>query len=150
MVFLLSFVFVGFFFHFFFLEWLFFMLKYNFYLNSVLFSIILLVVTLSVILFSSYYLSGELNFYYYYFILIMFVLRIFSLNFSLNTFSMLLSWDLLGITSFFLVLFYNNWDRNRGSINTVLTNRLGDFFLFVFFSFSLFLNLNFFSYMFFL
>lgn len=125
-------------------------LKYNFYFNSLIFSMILLVVTLSVILFRSYYLSGELNFYYYYFILIMFVLSIFSLNFSLNTFSMLLSWDLLGITSFFLVLFYNNWDSNRGSINTVLTNRLGDFFLFVFFSFSYFINFNFFSYMFFL
>lgn len=112
------------------------------------FSIILIVVTISVLLFSSYYLAGELYFYYYYFMLIMFVLRIFSLNFSLNRFSMLLSWDLLGITRFFLVLFYNNWDRNRGSINTVLTNRLGDYFLFVFFSFSLFSNYNFFSYRF--
>jgi NADH-ubiquinone oxidoreductase chain 5 len=32
-----------------------------------------------------------------------------------------------------LVLFYNNWDRASGSLNTVLTNRLGDFFLFIFF-----------------
>ena len=149
-IFLLFIIFFSFFFHFFLLEWLFLVIKYNFYLNSLLFSMILLVVTLSVILFRSYYLSGELNFYYYYFILMMFVLSIFSLNFSINTFSILLSWDLLGITSFFLVLFYNNWDRNSGSINTVLTNRLGDFFLFVFFSFSYFLNFRFFSYMFFL
>ena len=150
MLFLVFFIFFHFYFHVFFIEWVFLVLKYNFYFNSLLFSIILLIVTLRVMLFSSYYLSGELNFYYYYFILIIFVLRMFSLNFSLNTFRMLLSWDLLGITRFFLVLFYNNWDRNSGSINTVLTNRLGDFFLFVFFSFSYFINFNFFSYIFFL
>ena len=146
MVGLIFIIFSSYFLHLFFLEWFFVVLKYNFYFNSIIFSIILLVVTLRVLVFSSYYLSGELNFYYYYFILIIFVLRMFRLNFSLNTFSILLSWDLLGITRFFLVLFYNNWDRNRGSINTVLTNRLGDFFLFIFFSFSYFLNFNFFRY----
>lgn len=146
--FVLFFMFFSFFIHFFFIEWFFIVLKYSFYLNTVVFSLILLFVTLRVLVFSSYYLSGELNFYYYYFVLILFVLSIFSLNFSINSFRMLLSWDLLGITRFFLVLFYNNWDRNSGAINTVLTNRLGDFFLFIFFSFSLFLNLGFFSYSF--
>ena len=38
----------------------------------------------------------------------------------------------MGISRFFLVLFYNNWDRCRGAMNTVLTNRLGDYFLFIF------------------
>jgi NADH-ubiquinone oxidoreductase chain 5 len=46
-------------------------------------------------------------------------------------------WDLLGVSRFFLVLFYNNWDRNRGALNTVLTNRIGDYFLFVFFMYLL-------------
>lgn len=55
------------------------------------------------------------------------------LNFSRRIFTILLSWDLLGISSFFLVLFYNNWDRNSGAINTALTNRIGDFFIFSFF-----------------
>ena len=62
----------------------------------------------------------------------------FSLNFSNRIFTMLLRWDLLGISSFFLVLFYNNWDRCRGAINTALTNRLGDYFMFVFFGLSVF------------
>lgn len=44
----------------------------------------------------------------------------------------------MGISSFFLVLFYNNWDSCRGAINTALTNRLGDYFMFVFFSISIF------------
>lgn len=147
-MFLLFLIFFGFYFNLFFLEWFFVSLKYNFYFNSLIFSMILIIVTISVLVFSSYYLSGELYFFYYYFILIMFVLRMFSLNFRINRFRILVSWDLLGITSFFLVLFYNNWDSNRGAINTVLTNRLGDYFIFVFFSFSLFLNYNFFSYTF--
>lgn len=128
------------------LEWNFLLFKYNFYLNSLLFSFILLIVSLRVFLFRSYYLNGELNFLYYLFVLIIFIFRIFSLNFSFNSFSILLRWDLLGISRFFLVLFYNNWDRCRGSINTVLTNRVGDFFIFLFFIFSYFLNYSFLSY----
>lgn len=103
------------------------------YINRVLFSFILILVTFRVLIFSTYYLRGELNFNYYYFVLLVFVGRIFSLNFRNRVFTMLVRWDLLGISSFFLVLFYNNWDRCRGAINTALTNRLGDYFMFVFF-----------------
>nr|YP_003434043.1 NADH dehydrogenase subunit 5 [Trichostrongylus axei]ACX85192.1 NADH dehydrogenase subunit 5 [Trichostrongylus axei] len=119
------------------LEWDFLSLKMNLYFNSLLFSLVLGVVTLSVLMFSSYYLNNELNFNYYYFMLLIFVGSMFMLNFSNNVFLMLISWDLLGISSFFLVLFYNNWDSNSGAMNTALTNRIGDFFLFTFFSGSL-------------
>lgn len=142
--FLFIFVFLLSFFKFFFflslIEWSFLLIKYNFYFNSVLFSIILILVSLRVLIFRSYYLKGEIYFIYYLFVLIIFVLSIYSLNFRNNTFIIIVSWDLLGITSFFLVLFYNNWDRCNGSINTVLTNRLGDYFIFVFFSSSSFLS----------
>lgn len=120
------------------LEWDFLSLKFNFYFNSILFSFILLLVTLRVLVFSTYYLNSELNFNYYYFVLLIFVGRIFILNFRNSIFTILLSWDLLGISRFFLVLFYNNWDRCRGAINTALTNRLGDYFIFVFFRGSIF------------
>nr|UDL72538.1 NADH dehydrogenase subunit 5 [Oesophagostomoides longispicularis] len=116
------------------LEWDFLSLKFNFYFNSILFSLILGLVTLSVLVFSTYYLHGEINFNYYYFVLLIFVGSMFMLNYSSGVFTMLLSWDLLGISSFFLVLFYNNWDSNSGAMNTALTNRVGDFFIFSFFS----------------
>nr|AES86148.1 NADH dehydrogenase subunit 5 [Anisakis simplex] len=119
---------------FFLAEWDFLSFKISVYFNSIMFSLILLLVTMSVLVFSTYYLDGELNFNYYYFVLLIFVGSMFSLIYSNNCFSMLLSWDILGISSFFLVLFYNNWDSCSGAMNTVLTNRLGDFFLFVFFS----------------
>nr|ARV88281.1 NADH dehydrogenase subunit 5 [Caenorhabditis sp.] len=129
-----------------FLEWDFLSLKFNFYFNSILFSFILFIVTLIVLIFSTYYLNSELNFNYYYFVLLVFVMSMFSLNFSNSIFTMLLSWDLLGISSFFLVLFYNNWDSCSGAMNTALTNRLGDYFMFVFFSFSMFSGFYFLSF----
>nr|UDL72610.1 NADH dehydrogenase subunit 5 [Torquenema toraliforme] len=116
------------------LEWDFLSLKFNFYFSSLLFSLVLGLVTLSVLLYSTYYLHGEINFNYYYFVLLIFVGSMFMLNYSSSIFTMLLSWDLLGISSFFLVLFYNNWDSNSGAMNTALTNRVGDFFIFSFFS----------------
>nr|YP_009162020.1 NADH dehydrogenase subunit 5 [Litoditis aff. marina PmIV]AKS28870.1 NADH dehydrogenase subunit 5 [Litoditis aff. marina PmIV] len=128
------------------LEWDFLSLKFNFYFNSILFSFILFLVTLSVLVFSTYYLNGELNFNYYYFVLLIFVGSMFMLNFSNSIFTMLLSWDLLGISSFFLVLFYNNWDSCSGAMNTALTNRLGDYFMFVFFSGSIFSGYYFLSF----
>lgn len=48
-------------------------------------------------------------------------------------FLLFLSWDYLGVLSFFLVLFYGNFERVNGSQITVLMNRLGDFFIFIFF-----------------
>nr|YP_009310870.1 NADH dehydrogenase subunit 5 [Triodontophorus serratus]AOT98904.1 NADH dehydrogenase subunit 5 [Triodontophorus serratus] len=128
------------------LEWDFLSIKFNFYFNSILFSFILGLVTLSVLIFSTYYLHSELNFNYYYFVLLIFVGSMFMLNYSSSIFTMLLSWDLLGISSFFLVLFYNNWDSNSGAMNTALTNRIGDFFIFSFFSGILFYGYYFLSF----
>lgn len=89
-------------------EWDFLSLKFNVYFNRILFSLILSVVTLSVLVFSTYYLSGEINFNYYYFVLLIFVGSMFMLNYSSSVFTIMLRWDLLGISRFFLVLFYNN------------------------------------------
>nr|BAT21228.1 NADH dehydrogenase subunit 5 [Rhabditophanes sp. KR3021] len=132
----------------FFLDWEFLSFKFNFFFNSVLFSFILMLVTMSVLVYSCYYLNGEANFYYYFFVLLVFVGSMFSLIFSNGVFSMLVSWDMLGISSFFLVLFYNNWDSCSGSMNTVLTNRLGDFFMFIFFALSFFSGFYFISFSF--
>nr|YP_010705366.1 NADH dehydrogenase subunit 5 [Rhabdias kafunata]WCQ82414.1 NADH dehydrogenase subunit 5 [Rhabdias kafunata] len=123
---------------FFFLEWDFMSLKFNLSFNSVLFSFILFLVTLGVLIFSTYYMNSELNFSYYCFMLLIFVMSMFMLNFSNSVYTMMLSWDLLGISSFFLVLFYNNWDSCSGAMNTALTNRLGDYFMFIFFCVSIF------------
>lgn len=37
-----------------------------------------------------------------------------------------LGWEGLGVSSFLLIIFYQNWIRMKGSLLTLLTNRLGD------------------------
>jgi len=40
--------------------------------------------------------------------------------------TLFIGWDGLGITSYFLVLYYNNWTRSNRALVTVLSNRVGD------------------------
>lgn len=74
-----------------FVEWDFLSFKFNIYINRILFSFILILVTFRVLVFSTYYLDRELNFNYYYFVLLIFVGRIFSLNYSNRVFTIIVS-----------------------------------------------------------
>ena len=133
-VFFLSFV--GFFFLSIFpFFWFFFSFSFFFGSLRVFFSFILFVVVLRVLVFCSFYLGGETKFKYFFFVFLVFIFRMFFLLISCSPLVVMVSWDVLGISSYFLVLFYNNWDSNIGRINVALTNRLGDFFLFFLFSF---------------
>nr|BCD52155.1 NADH dehydrogenase subunit 5 [Strongyloides sp. EN-2020c] len=148
-LFLLLFFFPFFKISFFFFDFSFIVFKFNFYFDNIVFSFVLILISVSVFFYSLYYMNGEVNFYYYYFVLLVFISSMFCLVFCDSVFFVLFSWDLLGISSFFLVLFYNNWDSCSGSMNTVLTNRIGDFFVFIFFSLSFFIFFNFFSFSYF-
>lgn len=75
---------------------------------------------------------------YFLFLLIRFLFRIFGLIFSSDLLSLIVFWDLLGFTSFFLVIFYRTRSAISGSILTGLTNRVGDCFLFCYFCFYIF------------
>lgn len=55
----------------------------------------------------------------------------------------------MGISSFFLVLFYNNVSSRSGAISTVFINRIGDFCIFLFFNGFFFFSLGIVSYQFF-
>ena len=61
----------------------------------------------------------------------LFVLRIVLLRASRGWISIFVAWDGLGITRFFLVIYYCNWDSISGAMVTVITNRLGDVILFI-------------------
>nr|YP_009176844.1 NADH dehydrogenase subunit 5 [Strongyloides venezuelensis]BAT21215.1 NADH dehydrogenase subunit 5 [Strongyloides venezuelensis] len=128
------------------LDWGFLSLKFNLNFNNLLFSLILLIVSTTVLYYSLFYMTGEVNFYYYLMVLLIFIGSMFGLIFANSMFTMMLCWDLLGISSFFLVLFYNNWDSCSGAMHTVLTNRIGDFFIFMFFTMAFFSFYYFFSF----
>jgi len=53
----------------------------------------------------------------------------FGLVFSADLLSLFVAWDLLGFTSFFLVIFYRSRSSLAGGLLTGLTNRIGDVFL---------------------
>ncbi len=124
-------------------DWDFLSLVLSLNLNTMFFAAILILILRSVLIFSTFYLKREEFFFYFLFMLSIFILSMLCLCIRYRIFSLIIFWDLLGIRRFFLVLFYNNWDSCRGSINTVLTNRLGDFFLFIFLLTAFFNNQSF-------
>nr|YP_010618331.1 NADH dehydrogenase subunit 5 [Camallanus lacustris]WAX01721.1 NADH dehydrogenase subunit 5 [Camallanus lacustris] len=87
-----------------------------------------------ILLYSCYYMSLDFFFSYYVVVLMVFVFSMVGVVFSNNCLVMIISWDVLGVSSYFLVLYYGNWDSCSGSLNTVMLNRLGDVCVFLVFS----------------
>lgn len=83
-----------------------------------------------ILIYSSYYINEKYE-YFFTLVLIRFGFSILLLLLSNSPFLIFCGWDLLGVTSFFLVIFYENWKRLNGAIVTLITNRLGDAFLII-------------------
>lgn len=62
----------------------------------------------------------------FFFLLTLFVVSIVFFIFSGNILTSLIGWDLLGVTSYFLVVYYQNLKALNAGLLTVFTNRLGD------------------------
>lgn len=71
----------------------------------------------------------------FFFILFLFVISIFFLVFSNSWVIVILGWDGLGVVSFLLVIYYNNIKSLNSGLVTVFTNRLGDCFFILSFTF---------------
>ena len=80
----------------------------------------------SVIIFSSRYISHDPFLKRFTWLVILFVLSINFLVFIPSLPALLLGWDGLGIVSFALVIYYQNVKSLRAGILTVLANRVGD------------------------
>jgi len=72
------------------------------------------------------YLSRIMFFLRFNFILTFFILSMVILIFSNNLIFIIISWDILGISSYFLIIFYHNNNCLNSGIITLMTNRLGD------------------------
>ena len=62
-------------------------------------------------------------------LLLLFLISMFGLVFSADLLRLFVAWDLLGFTSFFLVIFYRSRSALAGGLLTGLSNRVGDVFL---------------------
>jgi len=87
-------------------------------------------VAFAVRLWAYYYMDREIEFPRFFTLLIAFITSMVTLIFFSNLFMALIGWDLLGVTSFLLVVFYKTRKCAGSGIITALSNRLGDCFLF--------------------
>lgn len=94
--------------------------------RGALFATTVLFISSIVILFSSFYMAHDIFLKRFTILVILFVLSIILLIFIPNIIALLLGWDGLGITSFILVVYYQNPKSLAGGIFTALSNRIGD------------------------
>lgn len=102
-------------------------------LARVLFLFTLLILSNTVALYSYYYISDESAFLRFFGCLLSFLVSIFGLVLSGSLFSFVVFWDLLGFTSFFLVIWYRSRASVSGGLLTGLINRIGDCFFLILF-----------------
>uniref|UniRef100_A0AB39CCA8 NADH-ubiquinone oxidoreductase chain 5 n=1 Tax=Thyasira tokunagai TaxID=3055801 RepID=A0AB39CCA8_9BIVA len=84
-----------------------------------------------VLIYSKAYMVGEMNFNRFINLVCLFILSMNLLIFIPSLLFLFLGWDGLGIVSFILVIFYQNKSSLGSGMITVLTNRIGDVFLFL-------------------
>lgn len=101
-------------------------LELFFDLESVLFFSAISWIASAVFYYSQRYIGAEKFLDRFTFLLFRFVLSIFIMVFSPNLFRVIIGWDGLGITSFLLVIYFQNKSSMNAGLITVLTNRLGD------------------------
>ena len=99
-----------------------------FLLDSLRIAFVLRVVLISfsVIRFSQSYIKTRKQYNKFHFLILVFVASILILVLRPNLFFLILGWDGLGISSFFLVIFYSSGKSFNAGLITGLTNRVGD------------------------
>lgn len=79
-----------------------------------------------IIIYRKYYIEGDKNYVRFSLILVSFILSIILLIIRPNLVRLILGWDGLGLTSYALVIFYQNEYSANSGIITILRNRVGD------------------------
>lgn len=80
----------------------------------------------SICLYRRRYIMNESRKFYFLLVIIVFVLSILMVICSPNLIRIILGWDGLGLSSYLLVIYYQNNKSYNAGILTILTNRLGD------------------------
>nr|WIL79842.1 NADH dehydrogenase subunit 5 [Omadius sp.] len=93
---------------------------------SLLFMSFVLFISSMVIFYSKEYMMGDLNLNRFIYLVVLFVLSMMLLIISPNLISILLGWDGLGLVSYCLVIYYQNWKSFNAGMITALSNRIGD------------------------
>nr|YP_009537773.1 NADH dehydrogenase subunit 5 [Ornithodoros coriaceus]AYN59505.1 NADH dehydrogenase subunit 5 [Ornithodoros coriaceus] len=112
---------------------------------SLLFASVVMFISSMVIIYSHDYMFFEKTKNYFCYMVLLFVGSMVLMIVSPNLLMILLGWDGLGLVSYCLVIYYQNYKSDSAGMITVMMNRVGDVFILL----SLILVLNFGSYDFF-
>nr|YP_009117995.1 NADH dehydrogenase subunit 5 [Brachythemis contaminata]AJE75783.1 NADH dehydrogenase subunit 5 [Brachythemis contaminata] len=93
---------------------------------SLIFMGFVLFISSMVIFYSNNYMEGDPYISRFILLVLMFVFSMMLLIISPNMISILLGWDGLGLISYLLVIYYQNFKSYSAGMLTVLSNRLGD------------------------
>nr|YP_009443406.1 NADH dehydrogenase subunit 5 [Diaphorina lycii]ATR80190.1 NADH dehydrogenase subunit 5 [Diaphorina lycii] len=91
---------------------------------SLLFSIIVMMISSLIIVYSKVYMGKEC--YRFFWLMFLFIVFMLIMIFSPSIVGVLLGWDGLGIISYCLVIYYQNTDAYNSGFITAASNRLGD------------------------
>lgn len=93
---------------------------------SLLFISFILLISSMIILYRYIYIDNEVYIERFIYIVILFIMSIILIIISPNIIRILFGWDGLGLTSYCLVIYYQNYSSYNSGIVTVLRNRMGD------------------------
>nr|YP_010586297.1 NADH dehydrogenase subunit 5 [Kisaura zhejiangensis (nom. nud.)]UZZ44072.1 NADH dehydrogenase subunit 5 [Kisaura zhejiangensis (nom. nud.)] len=93
---------------------------------SMFFMMMVLLISSCVVFYSWSYMEGDYNINRFIILVMLFVGSMMLLIISPNLISILLGWDGLGLVSFCLVVYYQNFKSFNSGMLTVLSNRIGD------------------------
>nr|QHT65010.1 NADH dehydrogenase subunit 5 [Pseudonereis variegata] len=99
--------------------------------TSMVFMTTVLIIATSVMQFAKTYMSSDKTTDRFILLVMLFVLSMMFLILFPHTMILLLGWDGLGITSFVLVIYYNNAKSLGAGLITALSNRIGDVMLLI-------------------
>nr|APF47530.1 NADH dehydrogenase subunit 5 [Diolcogaster sp. SNS-2016] len=103
---------------------------YNDWLSNMFIATIFLISSM-VILYSIEYMNKDLNINRFMMLIILFVFSMIFMILSMNLMTILLGWDGLGLSSYCLVIYYQNKKSYNSGMITMLMNRLGDIFILI-------------------
>nr|AEO93193.1 NADH dehydrogenase subunit 5 [Polyascus gregaria] len=100
------------------------------WLNFLIVSIVFFV-TFFIYTYILYYMNMDMFYYLFLKVVFIFVISMIMFLFMVNMFSCIFGWDGLGLTSYILIIYYNNVKSLNSGMYTLMLNRLGDFFILV-------------------
>nr|YP_002970768.1 NADH dehydrogenase subunit 5 [Valentia hoffmanni]ACJ69580.1 NADH dehydrogenase subunit 5 [Valentia hoffmanni] len=102
------------------------MMTFLFDWMSLMFTGCVFLISSMVIYYSESYMSSDFNSIRFYFLVFLFVMSMMMMILSPNLMSILIGWDGLGLVSYCLVIYFQNFKSYSAGMLTILTNRLGD------------------------